>query len=211
MASFFGNKKSESIKKIINFRDELKNIKWNRKDDVESLSTMFNSLDAVAEEKLQYYYGRRKRRAFFSNLFRNLGWVAGFIGVILPLLSDYMVAFDPTGKLGYVFLIAAASFLGANSLFEGTSGHVRYVMTQLKLEKLIVSTRLSWHVYKSRASCIECSEKEVADGFAIIQKYAQEFYDLVIDEADDWGESVLKELIKYQKSIDKNSKLKDGV
>ncbi|WP_320172929.1 SLATT domain-containing protein [Maridesulfovibrio sp.] len=210
MTYLLGNHESEGIKKLNSFRDELKRIKWVKGDEIESLSLVFNALDALAEEKLQYYYGRRKRQALLSIVFRSLGWAAGFVGVVLPFLSDHQFSFDPNGKLGYVFLVAAASFLGANTLFGGTSGHVRYATTQFKLEQLVVSTRLDWLFYKSRVSAGECSSKEVGEGFEILQKYSQEFYSLVIGEAGDWGESVLEELVNYQRSVDKKSKLPDG-
>lgn len=112
---------------------------------MESLSQLFRAVDDLAEAEVSYYYRRRGTRAWISGLARFGAWVFGSIGLLLLLLAATATPdFKAVSQYGYVFLAAAASCLGANSLFGGTEGHIRFVSTQLELEKLITSARIRW-------------------------------------------------------------------
>ena len=182
------------------FREATQELLWDEEHVIESLSQLFRAVDDLAEAEVKYYYRRRTTRAWISGISRLVAWVSGTIGLLLPLLAATATPeFKDFALYGYVFIAIAASGLAANSLFAGTEGHIRFVTTQLELEKLITKARISWCRYlELRASDSEDYEA----GFLLIQEYATELHTTTIAETGRWGETIIKELANFQKSID---------
>lgn len=190
----------EDPRRIQAFRTSIDELIWDQEHVIESLSNLFRAVDELAEAEVSYYYRRRGTRAWISGLSRFGAWVFGSIGLLLPLLAATATPdFKTAAQYGYVFLAAAASCLGANSLFGGTKGHIRFVSTQLELEKLITSARISWCKYLASQSS---EDKDITSGFSLIMTYATDLHTTTISETGRWGETVLKELAKYQKQFD---------
>lgn len=195
--------RSEHPRHIQAFRAKIESLSWNKQSAVESLSTLFAAVDDLAEAEVHYYYRRRGTRAWISGVTRTSAWLLGTIGLLLPLLAGTAEPmFKDWGQYGYAFLAAAASCLAANSLFGGTEGHVRFISTQLELEKLITASRIRWCKYL--AGPHETDER-LTEGFTIILDYANALHTSTIAETGRWGETLLAELAKFQKSIDAKS------
>ena len=190
----------EDPRRIEAFRKMLEGLSWDHANVHSSLNTLFNAVDDLAEAEVSYYYRRRGTRAWISGVTRSGAWILGTIGLLLPLLAGTEIElFKQWGQYGYAFLAASASCLAANSLFGGTAGHIRFVSTQLELERLITTSRIGWCEYLA-------SSKEVNDdlsqGFTLILSYANALHEVTIAETGRWGERVLSELAKFQKTIE---------
>jgi hypothetical protein len=182
------------------FRARVDGLQWDQAHVVNSLATLFKAVDDLAETEVAYYYRRRGTRAFISGMCRVAAWLLGSIGLLLPLLAGTAAeAFTGWGQYGYVFLAAAACCLAANTLFGGSEGHIRFVSTQLELERLITAARIDWCRYLTGPIS---SPEEVAQGFALISAYAQQLHETTIAETGRWGETLLAELATYRKAID---------
>ncbi len=199
LSSLFKNLRPEDPRRLKAFRYKLKDLNWDSQHVEDSLSILFEAVDELAEAEVKYYYRRRGSRALVSGLCRFAGWLTGSVGLLLPLLAAAQISeVKGFAELGYVFLALSASFFGANSLFGGTEGHIRFVATQLQLEKLITDTRLEWCQYLSSAVN---DDNQISTGFAIINAYANELYSITLAETGHWGENLRKELAKYQEQI----------
>ena len=194
------NMRPEDPARLSVFRDATKGLLWDEEHASESLSQLFRAVDDLAEAEVKYYYRRRSTRAWISGISRSVAWVSGTIGLLLPLFAATAnPEFKDVAQYGYIFIAIAASGLAANSLFGGTEGHIRFVTTQLELEKLITKARISWCRYlELRAS----DSEDYNAGFLLIQDYATELHSTTIAETGRWGETIMKELVKFQKSID---------
>lgn len=102
-------------------------------------------------------------------------------------------------RLGYVFLAASASCFAANSLFGGTEGHIRFVSTQLELEKILVAARIKWCELLAVG---DPREEHRASQFAHILAYAGAVHTVTLSETARWGETLTVELSKYMRSIE---------
>lgn len=195
----------EDPRRIKAFRAKLEGLAWDKQSAVKSLSALFAAVDDLAEAEVYYYYRRRGTRAWISGMTRIGAWLLGTVGLLLPLLSGTNAPmFKDWGQYGYAFLAAAASCLAANSLFGGTEGHIRFVSAQLELEKLITAYRIGWYKYLTSGSYE--TDDGLADGFALILDYANALHTATITETGRWGETLLAEIAKFQKSIEaKNS------
>lgn len=188
----------EDPQRLGNFRQTTQDLKWDEEDVAESLAILFNAVDLLAEAEVAYYYRRRGTRAWISGVTRFGGWLFGSIGLLLPLLASATgSAFQQWAAFGYVALAIAASCFAANSLFGGTAGHIRFVATQLELEKLMTATRISWCRYLSQDHAGDISNA----GFSLILNYAEELYAITLSETGLWGELLLKELSVYQQDM----------
>lgn len=185
--------------RIIDFRTRTEALEWDPPHVEASLRTLFAAVDALAEAEIAYYYRRRGTRAWISGLARFAAWVLGSIGLLLPLLAaTASPRWQEWAQYGYVFLAAAASALAANSLFAGTEGHIRFVSTQLELERLVVASRVEWYRYLALP---RNGDEELARGFGLILDYAQNLHGAVLKETGRWGETLLDELSKLERKM----------
>lgn len=193
----------EDPRRIQAFRKKLEGLNWDSQALISSLSALFAAVDDLAEAEVKYYYRRRGTRAWVSGVTRFFGWLLGSIGILLPLLAGTASSiFKDWGQFGYASLAAAASILAANSLFGGTDGHIRFVSTQLELERLIISSRINWCRYLAG---LGKTDTDIAEGFSLILSYATSLHNATISETGRWGEALLAELAKYQKRVDSKS------
>jgi hypothetical protein len=110
-----------------------------------------------------------------------------------------MAAPKEASQYGYAFLASAASCLAFNSLFGGTDGHIRFVSTQLELERLITAARVGWCQHLATPS----QPSEFAEqGFKLVLAYATALHAATLAETGRWGETLMVELAKFQKTVD---------
>ncbi len=187
----------EDPRRVRAFREATGDIDWVGEDPAQALNRLFRAVDDLAVAEVDYYYRRRGTRAWISGVARFAAWSLGSIGLLIPLLAaTNEPRFAELHPYGYVFLAAAASCLGANALFGGTEGHIRFVATQLELEKIITEARIGWYEYLASASS---GTPDVQAGFEQIRMYAEALYAATIAETARWGETLLRELAKLQK------------
>lgn len=125
--------------------------------------------------------------------------MVGSIGLFLPLLAGTACPrWQDWGQYGYVFLVAAASALAANSLFGGTEGHIRFLSTQLELERIAVAARFGWYRYLALP---RKTDEDISRGFTLILEYSGKLQGAVLSETDRSGERVLAELAKLERRM----------
>ncbi len=181
------------------FKTAMDALSWAPDDVLTSLNGLFDAIDRLANAELRYYYRRRRTRAWISGLTRLGAWILGSIGLIIPLLaSTNKPGFEGIVSYGYVFLAMAGSLLAANALFGGTDGHIRFVTTQLEIERIIIRARIHWCEYMATQ---KVSDADASKGFEQILTYANELHARALTETDRWGETLLKELKKYDQSL----------
>lgn len=190
----------EDPRRLRAFMQTVRSLKWTDEDAVASLSVLFTAVDELAEAEVSYYYRRRGTRAWISRVARFGSWICGSIGLLLPLLASTGAPdLKNVGQYGYAFLAVAASFIAANSLFGGSDGHIRFVSTQLNLEKLITASRIRWFRYLTE---LATKKEDLAMGFDIILAYAAGLHTTTIAETDRWGEGLLAALEKYRQALE---------
>ena len=174
-------------------------LSWDPDNVLASLNSLFGAVDDLADAELRYYYRRRRTRALISGFTRLGAWALGSIGLICPLLSaTNKPCFEGLAIYGYVFLAMAGSLLAANALFGGTDGHVRFVTTQLEIERIITKARVYWCEYMATQ---KVGDVDASKGFEQILTYANELHTSTLAETSRWGETLLRELAKYDKNL----------
>ena len=199
-------RRPENPRRVRRFREQVQALKWEQSNVAQSLFKLFDAVDVLAEAEVRYYYRRRGTRAWLSGVCRTLAWIFGTIGVLLPLCTAARgTAVESWGPWGYLFLALGGSFLGANALFGGTSGHVRFVSAQIELEKLITTSRIGWCRYLAHIDVEKISDEDIKRGFALVKTYAENLYSTTLSATRYWGETLMKELEKYRKSKERQA------
>jgi len=104
-----------------------------------------------------------------------LGSIGGLIPIAFPALSlsqEYL-------NLGYVLIGIAAALIAANKFFGFSSGHARYVITQLKLENLLVNTALEITQTDNENQHVD-----------IVKQAVKKAYEIVIAETENWEQAL---------------------
>jgi len=193
----------EDPRRLHAFMQAVRDLNWTQAHAGASLSVLFTAVDQLAEAEVAYYHRRRGTRAWISGVTRFGAWICGSFGLLLPLLgSTDAPEFRHLGQYGYAFLAVAASFLAANSLFGGTDGHIRFVSTQLNLERLITASRIRWCRHLAESST---TQEDLAKGFDIVLAYAADLHATTLSETDRWGEGLLTALEKYRQTMEAGS------
>jgi len=134
----------ESTERIRKFIEQLRKINWQDKNaDIKILQ---NQVVDLVQAEIDYYYSKRVYKRRLSGWLRIFTVLFGSLGIFVPLIAA-------TGYLkgyiilpwGYLYFAAAGVCFTINSVFTGASGHMRYVVTQIKLEEKLTLFLLKWH------------------------------------------------------------------
>lgn len=190
-------------------RQALSAMPGDRVQATECLNSAFNAVECMAQSEIRYYNRRRHWYALGSLFWRTSGWFCGLLGTTIPLLAAADgTRFAGWALWGYPLLLLSAGLLGANSLFGGTVGHVRFVTTQLALERLATVTRLEWCALQRRL--VDASdEKAVEDARQAMQNYADKIYTTTTTETAQWGENTLREFSELMAEMRKAANTRD--
>lgn len=199
-------KKPESPSKLGSFRKSVESLSWEGGKKLSSLNQLFMEVDTLVQAEIDYYYRVRKSRAWWSGLVRFVGWGLATIGILMPLVAaTHIRSSAELLPWGYVFLAAAGAIFAGNSLLGGSTSHVRFVSTQLALERTMTESRIRWCAYKQSLSEQTITEQELRKGFELVLTYAETLYSAVLSETTAWGESLISELEKYTSAVAKQS------
>lgn len=195
----FGQRKlpPKDPKKLEDFKRKLFGLSWEKGNETASLKELFEAVDALAHSEVLYYYSQRRLRSHWSIALRVCAWLFGTVGILVPLVVATHQVGSTALPWGYVAFAIAASLLAANALFGGSSGHIRFVTTQLSLERLMTLSRLEWSDFESRTKLNPVTPELLSKGFEMVRKYALEIYTSTLHETGAWGETLLAELKKY--------------
>lgn len=189
----------EDPKRIFDFIESLHEIVPANCCASKTLGSLLLQLDKLALAEICYYYRRRRSCSRWSVLLRLFPWLLGSLGILIPLISA-PAKIDVAGW-GYVLLALAAAFLGANSLFGATTGHIRFVSSQLALERLVVTTRVRWIGIAASVKVSPLPDERVIELINLLEAYARDLFSLTTSETQVWGSSILEELKKLEQQI----------
>ena len=194
----FGN--DNSIDRLENFIKNTKTKDVKNKDTIEEL---FNESVNLVFKYLSYYNKKRLSKKFSTNAYRTSIWFFGFIGLALPIvgtsfkfLIDKIAIIDSSNLLefGYGFIMLTAVLVAMKNYTGATKGHIRYITTQLKLEKIIANSIISWNKTTHSINCAENEQELTADDceklYAVINQLLESSYAEIMNEIKRWGKDI---------------------
>lgn len=158
----------------------------------DSWKQVFIQCTGLIKCEIEYYYKSRMSSRRTSFWFRLFALVFGTAGFLAPLLDA--AGIKGAGPFGYLLLALSAACFAANSLFGGTSGHTRYVVAQINLEKTLTLMVIEWSKLIGNNASIE----EKAD---FIKEKMSQVYSIILEETDVWGEALAQAVEAYEKKV----------
>ncbi len=185
------------------FVSATKALKWEPEATLGSLSDLFWALDALAVAEVQYYYNFRASSRVHSGVLRGLGVLFATGGTLFPLLAAAdSIYFKDLAAWGYVLLAVAAALFACNALFGSSTGHVRFVTAQLRLEREITRYRIKWLSESSALAGATPTAEQKARVFSLLRQYAEALYKVMEEETSGWADELLTELRNYREQLE---------
>ena len=159
---------------------------------------------ALFRTEIVYYYRLRNWRARVAGLSRLVAFLFGSAGLLAPLLAATGNQWFVNGeKWGYVLLASAAAALAANRLFGATSGHMRFVSAQYRLEQLLQEFAVQWQAWRAKVPrADEAPNAELtAEAFRLLEQFSTAAYAAMKRETDLWSADLTAGEAQYGQMI----------
>lgn len=182
----------EDPARIARFRDAIAVLVWEPATYRDSVNVLFKELSDLAYAEIRYYYSRRSSSRRLSWWCRALAWLAGAVGIVVPLLHPILGDGAPESFLswGYLAFGFAGVVLLLNTLFAGSQAHHRYTKTQLELEHLYEAFSLRWH-----RCLVDLDANPTADAVGSLIDEARAF-------VESFHETLATETVEWKKDVD---------
>ena len=192
----------EHPKRIADFIEHTNKLDWSDAGLLASMTELADLHRQLFKSEIDYYFKRRRGRRASAIFFRGAGFIAGTAGALVPLLAVAEPRLAWLQPWGYLALGFAAAMFAGNRLFGGTEGHIRYVSAQYALEAQLQTFTLSWAKWRATLTPgRRPTAKQMADGFALMQAYANLGYDRIGNETAQWAAAVAAAEAEYTSNV----------
>jgi len=129
---------------------------WNKEKSQESLDALYHWAVQTATNHIEWYDRKKKPRRIWSQALRFLSIIFAAIGALCPLIDATGILGSPSdtqnrlilAQWGYVFLALAASIVGFDYYFGHSSGWMRFIVTQISIERALKEFQYDWLILK---------------------------------------------------------------
>jgi hypothetical protein len=115
-----------------------------------SLQEVHDYVEALAADLANWYQGRKKWKKRLSAILRALSILLITAGGMVPLVKATWTSGTPAtggfdlGQLGYLLIGLGGAAIAFDRFFGFSSGWIRYVTTELAIQRAIDEFRLDW-------------------------------------------------------------------
>jgi hypothetical protein len=166
---------------------------WDATQPVQTLMLMYQWAVDRAQERIQWYEDKGEPRKFLSQVLRIVAISLTAAGALCPLLDATGVFLSKQsgvdsivlGKWGYVFIAVAAGIIGFDRYFGLSTGWMRFIVTQLSLERSLQEFHYDWAMLLAQQQ--ETSQK--LNSTVLLQRlkdFSLQVESLVKQETDAW-------------------------
>ena len=202
MQLFGRNKRYDEPARLKSFFDTVSVKEWSDEIILENLNKIFIALNNLIQSDVEYYDTRRKTQRQLSTFTRGGAFIFGTVGILAPLLqSANPELFKNFAAYGYPLLAIAAAFLVWNRLFGATGGHIRYVIAQFDLGRLVTGFRLDWSEWLAKNNSLPPDKINIDEAFKLFHNVSNQAYQIVQEETKVWGKTISGALEEYANSI----------
>jgi hypothetical protein len=176
--------------------DDLTALVNGKENLLEKLDMLYLHVENKAREMIGWYLVHKRTPARWSRVLRFLAIFFAGIGGLCPLLQS----FDPLfNKLGYVALGLVAGILGFDKFFGFSSAWMRYMLTQIRLQKKFADFQLEW---LKRRSFVDknLSKEQAQELFGFLQAFQVDLLAEVEQEIQSWVAEFQSNLLQLDKA-----------
>lgn len=158
------------------------------------------------DNRLKWYKKYRKRKGFISNILLIVAVLAFTLSLCLIVIHGPN---DGEGEnnsyaLGYICLLTASTMLLFDRLFGHSSGWIRYMMTQLEIEKIIGEFHGQWISSISKMELTNLTLENKTELIGLLMNFDKTVKGIVIKETLEWKSNFTAQIEKFRSDVDKN-------
>ena len=154
---------------------------WDPSEPAGSLTLLYRWAVKTAESRIAWYDQSRKPKRAGSQWLRVFSILFAAVGALCPLVDATEIVGDKIllGQWGYVFIALAAAIVGYDKYFGLSTGWMRYIVTQLSLEKALKEFQYDWIILNAQQSNTSALLQRIKD-------FSLQIESLVKQETDAW-------------------------
>lgn len=182
----------------------LPELSWSKEETIASLHAIHQHVTGEARDAIAWYLESKGKKKWGSRILRILASVSVIVAAVIPLLTGVVTRngkalIDPV--YASVALVAAAGFVAFDGLIGCSSGWMRYMKTELRINKLLQVFEMEWE--KGMAGLIsgdpDCSKPAalIETARVFVGKVAEQ----LLKEANDWARQLTLSLAEQEKQI----------
>ena len=157
---------------------------------------------AHVESQIGWYVEKRVPKRRWSQAIRAMSAFLLLAGALCPMLDAIGVAGWPKfGPWGYVLLALGGGVFGYDRYFGLSSGWIRYALTSMSLEKLLVQFRFDWALATARQAAGQAALDDVLRQVQLAREFALQVHEQVKQESDAWALEFQSSLAELQKAL----------
>lgn len=180
---------------------------FNQNNLEESLNRLFNMARSRASDAIGWYAKNRKPKKFSASIIRFSAVILFSLAGLAPVLAGAGVTDIGGVKLinsGYVFAAVAAALIGLDKFFGLSSGWIRYITTELSIEKSLGEFEMDWVIANA---CLDQDQEEKncpGKRLQLLKGFMAKVDGLIEDETMQWASEFQGALAMLEKSIAKS-------
>jgi hypothetical protein len=180
---------------------------WDATKANESLALMQQWAVNKAQERIDWYKDNTKTKRILAVLLRIIVIFFAAVGGLCPLIDATGVFITKLpgidsftlGKWGYVFIALAAAIVGFDKFFGLSAGWMRFIVTQLSLERVLKEFHYDWAFLLAQQQ-----EQQVKTNIPLLQRakdFTLKVEDLVKQETDAWVQEFQSGMAELAKGL----------
>lgn len=175
---------------------------WDASKPDESLTLIHQWATKKTQDQIEWYESRRKSKRAGSQWLRTLSIFFAAIGALCPLFDATNIVSDKIllGQWGYISIALAAAIVGYDRYFGLSTGWMRYVVTQLSIEKVLAEFQYDWIILIAQQQ----SQQTPQSALSLLQKlkdFSLQVDTLVKQETDAWVTEFQSNISELEKTL----------
>ena len=176
--------------------------KWDEENPKASLENAFHWAVKQAEKDVGWYIRKIPWKKRPSQILRLTAIAFSIIGALIPIIgaTKPMAGYD-ISNWGYVFVALAFALVWTDKTFGITSGWIRFINTQMALERAIRHLKIDWTdllVVGARKEGTEGLNQQrlIEKQMVLLKLFLQKVSDLVQRETEDWAQESFNQILE---------------
>ena len=179
-------------------------LEWDEASQDSSLRAVHDFVKSFSDSSVQWYQERRRAKRVWGVGLRAAAILLTAFAGLVPILDDLLAVIPQMNSEWSTFALGLAALLVTLDHFGGfTSGWIRYMLAQQKIERLQHAFLMDWEALKSRTRGDHAKRAE--EGLKAAGAFLLSVGKIVDDETQEWAtefRTALKEIDKARKAAE---------
>ncbi|MCL6257452.1 SLATT domain-containing protein [Aquiflexum sp. TKW24L] len=175
---------------------------------MKTLKEIYDKVISKANEASNWYAYSKKNKKKYSKWIRFWSIILFGFGGLIPLINALFLENDFKFNflnLGYISIAFAGTLLLLDRFFGFSSGWIRYMTTEMEIQKKIREFELRWEIETFRADLVSIPPEEAKELLRMLMDFSVLIDEIVKEETSSWVTEFQSSMAELQKSI--NNKL----